>query len=388
MEADWWWLLLALPASFALGWLGARVDLRQWRSEQGAAPKAYFRGLNLLLNEQQDKAIDAFIEAVRHDPDTTELHFALGNLFRRRGEYDRAIRVHEHLLGRADLPRADREKAQHALAMDFFKAGLFDRAEAAFQSLLSTSFAEEARLALLTLYERARDWPHAIEVARQLDASHTASFAHRVAHYWCELAIQADARGDTQAADAALAQARAQAPDAARPLVLEGQRQARQGNHAGALHAWSTLATVAPPAVALVASAWSASAQALGQPAAALGQLQALYDAHPCGEVLGAMRSLEPEAAQRRAWLVAHLGHQPSLSAALALLDEARRGEGTRGHLDAGEIDALHAALALAARPQLRYRCAACGFEAQQHFWQCPGCQTWDSFPPRRIEAL
>jgi tetratricopeptide (TPR) repeat protein len=127
-------------------------------ARQPDAPRAYFKGLNLLLNEQQDKAIDAFIEAVQNDPDTTDLHFALGNLFRRRGEFERAVRVHQHLLQRADLPPADRHRAQHALAQDFMKAGLFDRAEQAFRALDGSAYEAEARLALLMLYERSRDW--------------------------------------------------------------------------------------------------------------------------------------------------------------------------------------------------------------------------------------
>src|SRR5450830_933536 len=105
MEFDLRWLLFVLPAAFALGWLASKLDARQWKREQQDAPKAYFKGLNLLLNEQQDKAIDAFIEAVQNDPDTSELHFALGSLFRRRGETERAVRVHEHLLRRGDLPK-------------------------------------------------------------------------------------------------------------------------------------------------------------------------------------------------------------------------------------------------------------------------------------------
>ena len=107
MEFDISWILLGLPLAFVLGWLASRFDLHQLRAENRRAPKAYFKGLNFLLNEQQDQAIDAFIEAVQNDPDTSELHFALGNLFRRRGEYDRAVRVHEHLLSRGDLSRAD-----------------------------------------------------------------------------------------------------------------------------------------------------------------------------------------------------------------------------------------------------------------------------------------
>jgi len=171
MEFDLQWLLIGLPVAFALGWMASRFDLRQLKRERQDAPRAYFKGLNLLLNEQQDKAIDAFIEAVQYDPDTTELHFALGNLFRRRGEFERAVRVHEHLLGRSDLKAGDRDRAQRALALDYMKAGLFDRAEAAWRALDGTPFEGEARLALLSLYERSRDWLRAAEVARGLESA-------------------------------------------------------------------------------------------------------------------------------------------------------------------------------------------------------------------------
>ena len=130
MEIDPSWLLVGLPLAFVMGWLASRLDVRQLRLENRSQPKAYFKGLNHLLNEQQDQAIDAFILAVQQDPDTSELHFALGNLFRRRGEFERAVRVHEHLLARADLSTEDRHRARHALALDFLKAGLLDRAEA------------------------------------------------------------------------------------------------------------------------------------------------------------------------------------------------------------------------------------------------------------------
>ena len=139
MDLDLQWLLIGLPVAFALGWLASRMDLKQLKRARDDSPRAYFKGLNLLLNEQQDKAIDAFIEAVQNDPDTTELHFALGNLFRRRGEFERSVRVHQHLLGRSDLKPGDRDRAQLALAQDFMKAGLFDRAEAAWHALEGTS---------------------------------------------------------------------------------------------------------------------------------------------------------------------------------------------------------------------------------------------------------
>jgi lipopolysaccharide assembly protein B len=385
MDFDLQWLLLALPAAFLLGWLASRYDLRQLRDEEKASPQAYFKGLNLLLNEQQDKAIDAFIEAVQHDPDTSDLHFALGNLFRRRGEYERAIRVHQHLLARADLKREERERAQHALAQDFMKAGLFDRAEEAYLALEGTAFATDARLALLNLHERSRNWRPAIEVARQLEAAGTGSFAARIAHHWCEVAQEADARGQHEEADIALAKAREAAPQNARALVLQGQRLVNQQRHAEALRLWDELMAVNPEAFALIAGDYAKVAQAAGPEAAeqALRKLDALYGQAPSIDVLQAANSLQGDATLRRARLHQHLQTEPSLTAAQGLLRERLN---TGVSLSNAELERLQESLIKTARPLQRYRCAACGFESQRYFWQCPGCHGWDTYPPRRLE--
>ena len=207
MEFNLTWILLGLPVAFVLGWLASRWDLRQVRADNRQAPRAYFKGLNFLLNEQQDKAIDAFIEAVQNDPDTTELHFALGNLFRRRGEYNRAVRVHEHLLSRADLSRPDRDRAQHALAQDFLKAGLLDRAEESLNRLEGTQYESEARLALLAIYERSRDWVQAASIARKMQAANQGDFSARLAHYLCEDAQTQITKAQFDTANAQLLQA-------------------------------------------------------------------------------------------------------------------------------------------------------------------------------------
>ena len=270
MDFDLQWFLLALPVAFALGWLASRLDLRQWKREQRESPKAYIKGLSLLLNEQQDKAIDAFIEAVQHDPDTSDLHFALGNLFRRRGEYERAVRVHQHLLNRADLPAGERDRAQQGLAQDYMKAGLFDRAELAWKALAGSAFDTEARLALLTLHERSRDWRAAVDDAQKLErSSGTGSYASRIAHYWCEIAQESDAKGQAGDGDEAVRKAREAAPQAARPLVLSGQRARTAGEHAEAVECWRLLLAAHPHAFALVARDFAASAASAGDAARA-----------------------------------------------------------------------------------------------------------------------
>jgi len=381
MGFDLQWLLLGLPLTFALGWLASRFDLRQWRREQKDSPKAYYTGLNLLLNEQHDKAIDAFIEAVQQDPDTSDLHFALGNLFRRRGEFERAVRVHEHLLQRADLPRSERDRAQHALAQDFMKAGLFDRAESAYLALDGTAFDTEARLALLTLHERSRDWRAAVEVASKLENRGTGSFASRIAHYWCEIALEADAKQQTTDADTALQRARDAAPQAARPLVLAGERAVRRGDHAEVLSLWGVLMVAHPNAFNLVARDYAASALAANDAPAALARLVELYKRAPSMDLLDAITLLDPEHQRER--LLAHLRNHPTLSAARALITQPDAASFT-----ALETQTLGDAIGRAALPLQRYRCAACGFEAKLYFWQCPGCLNWDSYPPQRLEDL
>ena len=375
--------LLGLMVAFAFGWAASRFDLRQWTREQQEAPKAVFQGLNLLLNDQQDKAIDAFIAATQLDPGTSDLHFALGNLFRRRGEYERAVRVHQHLLGRADLSATERERAQHALAQDYVKAGLFDRAEEAFQALEGSAFATDARLELLNLHERSRDWHAAIDTARKLEASGAGSFAGRIAHYHCELALEADAQRRPADGDEALRKAQEAAPQAARPRALDGQRLAQAGRHREALEAWDALLATQPAAFALVAQDYAAAALACGDAAAARQQLQTAYERRPSLDLIKALLALETDPSARRLRLQEHLSRHPTLSGAAALLAEER----AQGVLpSAQDAERLQRLAGDAARPTQRYRCAACGFEAQKFFWQCPGCHSWDSYPPIRLE--
>ena len=385
MEFDLVWLLLGLPLAFVLGWGASRFDLRQLRAENRSVPKAYFKGLNFLLNEQQDKAIDVFIEAVQNDPDTSELHFALGNLFRRRGEYDRAVRVHEHLLSRGDLGPRDRERAQHALALDFLKAGLLDRAEDALARLEGTPFEEQARLALLAIYERSRDWPRAATIARQMQDAGQGNFSTRQAHYLCEQALEHIAHGDIDKARDLLDKAHASAPQAPRPRIELARLAQAQGQPDTALALLKALAAEAPAALPLAATLLVKTAQASQQTAQALEVLQQHYAAAPSLDVLDAIVVLTtpamPQSEDGRQWYLRHLEAEPSLVAAAKWLADERL-----------EHEQYHAqvqrALDHAAQPLLRYRCAACGFEARQHFWQCPGCQSWDSYPARRVEEL
>ena len=161
MEIELWWLL-AIPGFFVLGWIAARIDIKQLVNESRALPHSYFKGLNFLLNEQPDQAIEAFIEAARVDPETIELHFTLGSLFRRRGETDRAIRMHQHLIDRDALDPSQRLHALSELGQDYLKAGLLDRAEEIFLKLRGTECDEDALKNLLEIYQQEKEWKKAI----------------------------------------------------------------------------------------------------------------------------------------------------------------------------------------------------------------------------------
>ncbi len=397
MGLDWTWLLLGLPLAFALGWGASRFDFRQLRLENRRAPKAYFRGLNHLLNDKQDQAIDAFIEAVEIDPDASELHFALGRLFRSKGDYERAVRVHEHLIARGDVSSDDRLRAQHALAQDYWKAGLLDRTQTAYEALLGTRFELDARIALLAVFERGRDWAAAIRMARDLRGMALAtdsgtiepatrqllaSLDGRMAHYLCEQAHGADA---AKAFDL-LAEATTLAPTVSRAWVERARLESTRGQPASALDAFFSLAKHSPQNLPLVACEMVELAKTLAATDSTaltrvLDLIRNANEAVPAIDLMQALANGADSADAARAEFMSHLDRKPSLIAATRWMAQERL-EHEQFHPQ------VQRALDQAVMPLQRYRCVACGFVAQQHFWQCPGCQTWDGLPAKRVEEL
>ncbi|MBU1359443.1 MAG: lipopolysaccharide assembly protein LapB, partial [Gammaproteobacteria bacterium] len=297
----------------------------------------------------------------------------------------RAVRVHEHLLGRGDLSPADRDRAQHALAQDFLRAGLLDRGEAALQKLEGTRYENEARLSLLAIYERSREWAQASEIAQKLDDAEQASYSVRRAHHLCEQASERVAAGDLAGAAPLLQQAAALAPQAPRPAIDTASLLLRNGDANAAFDTLSALSSSAPLALPLYAATLQQAALASQRVDEALELLRRRYAVSPSIDVLEAIMALEgtrdTSGRDPRDGYIEHLAHQPSLVAASRWLAGER-------FANQEVREPLQRALDHAARPLMRYRCAACGFEANQYFWHCPGCQAWDSYPPRRVEEL
>lgn len=383
MEFEYWWLL-GFPLFFGLGWMAARIDIKQIVRESRALPRSYFKGLNFLLNEQPDKAIEAFIEVVKVDPETVELHFALGSLFRRRGEYDRAIRMHQNLLDRADLGPEQKLQAQMELGQDYLKAGILDRAEELFSRLESTSQAMAARRFLLEIYQQEKNWPRAIEMTKQVETDPRA-----LAQFLCELAASEAAQSRPDAArrhlDAALEANR----KCVRASLLLGDIEKNQNRLEKAIDQWKRIESQDPAYIALVAQRLIEAYRDAGRAEEALTLLAGYLERYPSLDLLDTVfqQTLEAKGPEQAYALVRdELRRNPTLLGLDRLLEAQIVAAGSPDKRR--DLELVRSLVHGHTRRLARYRCESCGFKARQFHWQCPACGGWETYPPRRTEEF
>jgi len=388
------------------------MDIRQMLSETRSLPKSYFKGLNFLLNEEPDHAIDAFVEVAKLDPETTELHFALGNLFRRRGEMERAIRVHQSLLQRADLPAPEREHALNELGHDFLKAGLLDRAEQAFEQLQDTRFAVPAVKALIRIYESEHDWPRAIEAVKRLRAL-VDEPVPQLAHYQCEraqaalearppdLATATEALDEADHALQALARAAKEVQGVrARIAMLYAQLARASGDAAAERLSLESVLDVAPAYAGLIAAELLESYRRDGLTEEGLQRLRDHHARYPSLDVFGVvLRELRAHHGHTASWDFAReaLRRGPSLLGldrvlAVELDEQGAAAQDTivqtsaQSFTQVADLNLLRSLIHRHTHRLDRYACRQCGFQAHHFYWQCPGCHGWDTYAPRRLE--
>ncbi len=383
MDFQAYWLL-ALPIFFGLGWLAARVDIRHLLTESRALPASYFKGLNFLLNEQPDKAIEAFIEVARAEQQTIELHFALGSLFRRRGEVDRATRMHQTLVERTDLSSEQRTAALYELAQDYLKAGILDRAEALFQDLRKTDYFEAALRNLLDIYVTEKDWLKAIGAAEDLEKATGDSLRSEVANFHCELAAREYSHSRLEEARAQIAAALEAHRKCVRANVMLGGWAQREGRHEEAVEIWKRIESQAPEYLFLIAQPLIDSMRVLGRMPEALTLLAGWLQRYPALDLLGVtfQATLEEEGPDSALRLVREELHRnPSLGALDKFL-EAQLAQVAPDQRSDFQLmrDLVHAH---SSRLSL-FQCSKCGFKARSFHWHCPACGGWDTYPPRR----
>ena len=382
------WMLLGIPFFFGLGWIAARVDINSLVFESRTLPRGYFKGLNHLLNDQPDKAIDSFIEIVKLDPESADMHFALGNLFRRRGETERAIRVHQNLLARPDLPGEQKAHAQYELGMDYLKAGLLDRAEETFNLLVDTPFEVQARRALLEIYQREKEWRRAIDVANGLQESGAGARQKEIAQFYCELAQ--DALVHLQPSDAMQLLDKALLADrsSVRATILIGDAQLAQGDTEAALVTWRRVEQQSVPHVALVAHRLMDGYRKVGRPQEGVNLLRSyLAEASSIDlieVVFKAVIELDGVEAAKQL-VVEELRRNPTLLGLDKLLEAHLMDARTEVWEELSMVKNL---VQRYTQKLARYQCSHCGFKARQFYWQCPGCSRWETYPPRRTEEL
>jgi lipopolysaccharide biosynthesis regulator YciM len=379
---DLLWLLLPLAA--ASGWYAAHRDQRRRSSlKDGGLSPAYFRGINYLLNEQPDKAIEVFTQMLEVNTETVETHLALGSLFRRRGEVERAIRIHQNLIARPTLDKAQRSQALCELAQDYHKAGLLDRAENLFLELTEIpAHAEQALRSLMHIYEQEKDWGKAITAGRRLAKTAGRNLEPVLAQYHCELGERAQQSGNITHARSCAADALAIDPKCVRASILAGRVAATQGNNRDAIRAWQKVEQQDPEYLDEVIDEIAAAFRNLKEESQLQHYLRDVVHRKPGVRTLLILAELVRERdgeSAAQSFIAERLRQQPSVPGLKKLIDL----QVTQDAPVAREnIDIIRDALGKLAVQQEGYQCRQCGFRGQALHWQCPACHGWITMQP------
>lgn len=390
IEFEYWWLLI-LPLFFILGWVAARVDIKQLISESTTLPAAYFKGLNFLISDQHNKAVDAFSEAMHVNSDSLELHFALGSLFRRTGETDRAINMHLNLLEKKELTNSQKDAVKAELAQDYLKAGLYDRAEELFKNLEDKRYQQPALSALLEIYVREREWLQAIEVAIELERLSGIPFRTEIAQYHCELAMNSIIDQQPDQVRIHLANALDANKKCIRANILLGDLEVQSGSHAAATSHWKRIEFQDPEYLGLVATKLLNSYASIEKSTEGIALLNTYLENYQLPSLMSALYevTIAEEGADSAAKLARkELIRKPSLQTLDQLLQARALSDDKRTNKSSDDIQLMQQTVRNAIGNRAAYHCNQCGFRAKQYHWQCPACNAWESLPSEPSDAV
>jgi lipopolysaccharide biosynthesis regulator YciM len=382
------WLLL-IPAAGAIGWLaGRRGGEIKGGARVSRLSNTYFRGLNYLLHEQQDKAIEIFLQIAEVDKDTVETQFALGYLFRRRGEVDRAIRLHQSLVSRHGLSEEQKTRAVLALGEDYMRAGLLDRAETLFTDLVAMGVhAPQALRQLISIYQFERDWYKAIEHAQKYEETSGEPMGKVISHFHCELAEKARLENRSDLAREEIANAYAADSASVRAGVIEGRLELAEGNDANAIRAFERVARHDIEFLPEIMAALLGCYERRGENARARGFLQEMIEHYPGVAPLLSLAQLiqrDEGISAAQAFLGKQLQQRPSVRGEAALIDLSLENP------DGDPAESMRTLKQITDQMVVRsnsYRCNRCGFSARAHHWQCPSCKHWGTIKPLHTAA-
>lgn len=389
MMSELFWLLL-LPAAAAVGWYAAtRLRVRQERKRDRILSGEYFRGLNFLLSEQADRALEVFIHMVDLDSETIETHLILGNLFRRRGEVDRAIRIHQNIIARPSLSTEQRASALLELGRDYFKAGVYDRAETVFRQIADAGeMKADAYGHLRVIYEQEKDWERSIWVAGCEQTVSGRNQAAHVAHYHCEMGEMALNGGDLSRAAAMARKALSVQHGFIRAELLLGDIAARKEDWREAISRYTEALDQNIDLAMLVLPRLREAHLHLDDLSGYERQLTKRLETHHSAALIQAFAQIlahDSRVDELCTLIQTELAGEHIPLSVIALLAKAVR-DGEPGSENGREaLAAAIFSLERQAEEHAIYRCVRCGFEARGHFWRCPGCHCWGTIKP--IEA-
>lgn len=380
-------LFLLLPVAAAYGWYMGRRSAQQSKQDDASRlSRDYVAGVNFLLSNQQDKAVDLFLDMLKEDTGTVEAHLTLGNLFRSRGEVDRAIRIHQSLMESASLTYDQRLLAVQQLGRDYMAAGLYDRAEDMFKQLVDeTDFRLGALQQLLQIYQATSDWQSAIEVAERLVKLGKEKHRGEIANFWCELALQQMAANDLDKAMALLKKGAAADRNSARVSIMMGRVWMEKGDYAKAVESLERVIDQDKELVGETLEMLQTCYQQLGKAEEWEAFLRCCVEENTGATAeLMLAQILEQregvEAAQN--YVTRQLERHPTMRVFHKLMDyhlnEAEEGRAKES------LGVLRNMVGEQVRSKPRYRCQKCGFTAHTLYWHCPSCRSWATIKPIR----
>lgn len=377
------WFLLACTALICAWYLGYRSRPSSPANKKMNLPRDYLVGLNFLLNEEPDKAVDIFIKMLEVDGDTVETHLAVGKLFRRRGEVDRAIRIHQNLIARSQLDKPYREQSLFELGQDYFSAGMLDRAERIFLEVAAIKeYSISALYALLDIYQQEKAWENAIQTANKIEAATKKNMQSVIAHYYCELAEDAIEKGKIEHASQLLNQALAVDAHCVRASLLQAKLNMNRGDHKSALRHLKCIKKQNPDYLSESIDALASCYEALNAEEELVTYLMKLLKEYPrVPVVLILSEHIRKWRGDKVAanFVADYIRRYPSVRGLNLFINLYISNADGRAREDLVILQNLIKKL-LADKPD--YKCTACGFSGKSLHWQCPGCKQWSSVKP------
>ena len=378
------WSLAIIPVAIGFLWLLYRTK-KSHKRQQSTLSSEYFKGVNYLLNDEQGKALDVFVKLVESNWDTIDMHFTLGKIYRKNGEMDKAIKIHQGLIARPTLPERYRCKILLELGYDYLDAGWFDRAEGLFKEvLMQDKKSNEARHNLILIYQQEKDWFKAIEIAVDLFSENPAVIGPMIAHYYCELAEISKTKGDVSQLENYANKALAYDASCVRASILLADQIKATGDDKKAIEIYESIEQQDAESMILVIDSLLECYENLSSLDQLYEYLLSLQSRHKNLFLQNIIASVLERSQGKQAaieYLADKVKHQPSLVGLQKLVSYKEK------EIDADRVFAdLTAALSVMQKDSAEYRCQKCGFNTNTHYWLCPGCHHWGSVKPSVVE--